>query len=83
MNQLKKTLPDPLSKVCFPKVFLSHDGRVIDRTHGFSGSTTSEQNELEIRAQMNQFEYGFGVNIAVRSEDTSGPRCIDLGTPLK
>ena len=52
----------------FPKVFFSHDGRVIDRTHGFSGSAPSEENEVEIRAQMNQFEYGIGVRIAVEAK---------------
>ena len=52
----------------FPKVFMSHDGRVIDRTHGYSGSIAAEENEREIRAQMNQFEYRFGVRIAVQAK---------------
>lgn len=72
VKELRESAKENLSRFVvqglFPKVFFSHDGRVIDRTHGFSGSTPSEENEVEIRAQMNQFEYGLGVRIAVQAK---------------
>ena len=41
-----------------PKVYSSHDGRVIARTPGISGSTPSSvDDEAEILGQMNRVEY--------------------------
>ncbi len=56
------------SQGLFSKVFRNHEGRVVDRTYGFSESTPSEENEIEIRAQMNRFPYGFGVVVAVQAK---------------
>ena len=50
-----------------PKVYSSHDGRVIARTPGISGSAPSEDDEAEILAQMNRFEYGTQVNVVVQA----------------
>ena len=51
-----------------PKVYSSHDGRVIARTPGISGSTSSnEDDEAEILAQMNRLEYGTLVSIVVQA----------------
>ena len=50
-----------------PKVYSSHDGRVIARTPGISGSAPSENDEAEILAQMNRFEYGTQVNVVVQA----------------
>ena len=49
-----------------PKVVTSHDGRVIARTPGVRGSSASEEDELEIRAQMNRFHYEPLVSIIVQ-----------------
>ena len=50
-----------------PKVYSSHDGRVIARTPGISASTPSEDDEAEILAQMNRLEYGTLVSIIVQA----------------
>ena len=49
-----------------PKVVTSHDGRVIARTPGMRGSSASDEDELEIRAQMNRFHYEPLVSIVVQ-----------------
>ena len=70
-KQLRASAIKSLSRSPFlasiPKVYSSHDGRVIARTPGISGSTPSEDDEAEILAQMNRFEYGTLVGIVVRS----------------
>ena len=50
-----------------PKVYSSHDGRVIARTPGISASTPSGDDEAEILAQMNRVEYGTLVSIIVQA----------------
>ena len=50
-----------------PKVISTSDGRVSVRTPGISGTTPSDQDELEIRAEMNRFHYGPLVSIAVQA----------------
>ena len=50
-----------------PKVYSSHDGRVIGRTPGISASTPSEDDEVEILAQMNRVEYGTLVSVTVQA----------------
>ena len=61
----KEDLSRSVSWKVFGNVFLSHDGRVVDRTAAYSESAPSEENEDAIRAIMNQFHYGFGVQVAV------------------
>ena len=50
-----------------PKVVTTDDGRVSVRTPGVRGSTPTEQDELEIRAEMNRFHYGPLVSIAAQA----------------
>ena len=49
-----------------PKLVTSHDGRVIARTPGVIGSSASEEDDLEIRAEMNRFHYAPLVSIVVQ-----------------
>lgn len=49
-----------------PKVFSSHDGRIIARTPGVRGSLVSEEDELEIGAQMHRFHYEPLVSVVVQ-----------------
>ena len=69
VKELRESAKEDLSRFVsqrvFGNVFLSHDGRVVDRTAAYSESAPSEENEDTIRANMNQFHYGFGVQIAV------------------
>ena len=69
VKELRDSAIKSLSRSSFlasiPKVYSSHDGRVIARTPGISGSTPSEDDEAEILAQMNRFEYGTLVGIVV------------------
>ena len=67
----------------FPKVFFDHGGRVSDRTHGFSGSAPSEENEVENPRTDESIRIRNRSKDRCSSEDTSGPRCVDLGTPLQ
>ena len=50
-----------------PKVYSSHDGRVIARTPGISGSVPSVDDEVEILGQMNRVEYPTRVGIIVQA----------------
>ena len=50
-----------------PKVYSSHDGRVIARTPGISGSVPSADDEAEILGQMNRVEYPTRVGIIVQA----------------
>ena len=50
-----------------PKVYSSHDGRVIARTPGISGSVPSVDDEAEILGQMNRVEYPTRVGIIVQA----------------
>ena len=50
-----------------PKVVSSHDGRVIARTPGISGSIPAESDEAEIRAQMVRWHYQPLVSIVVQA----------------
>ena len=50
-----------------PKVYSSHDGRVIARTPGIGGPAPSEDDEAEVLAQMNRVEYGTRVGITVQA----------------
>ena len=52
----------------FPKVYLSHDGRVIFKLPAFSDSLAPEEYELVVRAEMNEFFYGIRVLIAVQAK---------------
>ena len=71
VKQLRESAIKNLSRTPFlasiPKVYSSHDGRVIARTPGIRGSTPSENDEAEILSQMNRFEYGTVVGIAVQA----------------
>ncbi len=49
-----------------PKIYSSHDGRVIGKTPGISGSTPSESDEAEIIAQMHS-SYGTSISITVQA----------------
>ena len=70
-NKLRESAIRNLSRTPFlasiPKVYSSHDGRVIARTPGISASTPSEDDEAEILAQMNRVEYGTLVSIIVQA----------------
>ena len=70
-KKLRESAIENLSRTPFlasiPKVYSSHDGRVIARTPGISGSTPSEDDEAEILAQMNRVEYGTLVSIIVQT----------------
>ena len=50
-----------------PKVYSSHDGRVIARTPGISGAVPSVDDEVEILGQMNRVEYPTRVGIIVQA----------------
>ena len=50
-----------------PKVYSSHDGRVIARTPGISGAVPSVDDEVEILGQMNRVEYPTCVGIIVQA----------------
>ena len=69
VRELRESAVEDLSRFVswqvFDNVFSSHDGRVIDRTAAYDASAPSEENEDVIRATMNQFHYGFGVQVAV------------------
>ena len=54
-------------RALIPKVVTTPDGRVSFRTPGIRGSTPSEQDKLEIRAEMNRFHYEPLVSIAVQA----------------
>lgn len=54
-------------RALIPKVVTTSDGRVSIRTPGISGTTPSDQDELEIRAEMNRFHYGPLVSVAVQA----------------
>ena len=70
-KKLRKSAIESLSssslRALIPKVVTTHDGRVSFRTPGIRDSTPSEQDELEIRAEMNRFHYGPLVSIAVQA----------------
>ena len=70
-KKLRESAIENLSRTPFlasiPKVYSSHDGRVIARTPGISASTPSEDDEAEILAQMNRVEYGTLVSIIVQA----------------
>ena len=69
VQELRESAIEDLSRFVswqvFGNVFSSHDGRVVDRTAAYDASAPSEENEDAIRAIMNQFHYGFGVQVAV------------------
>ena len=69
VKQLREAAIKDLSRFVFPRAFgssfLSHDGRVVDRTAAYDESAPSEENEDVIRTTMNQFHYGFGLQVAV------------------
>ena len=70
-KKLRESAIENLSRTPFlafiPKVYSSHDGRVIARTPGISGSTPTEDDSAEILAQMNRVEYGTLVSIIVQT----------------
>ena len=53
-------------RALIPKVVKTHDGRVSSKTPGLSGTTLSEEDELEIRVEMSRFHYEPEVSIAVQ-----------------
>ncbi len=69
-KELRDAAVESLSNGSFlahiPKVVTSHDGRVIARTPGVRGSSASEEDELEIRSQMNRFHYQPLVSMVVQ-----------------
>ena len=71
VKKLRESAIDGLSRTpfrtFFPTAFKSHDGRVIARKPGLKGSTTSEEDELEIRAEMNLLHYLPLVSLAVQA----------------
>ena len=52
-----KSLSDSSLRAIIPKVVTSHDGRVIAKTPGLSGTTPSEEDEAEVYAEMTRFHY--------------------------
>ena len=70
VKKLRESALKSLSRFPFlasiPKVYSSRDGRKIASTPGISGSTPSEDDESEILAQMNRFEYGTLVGVVVQ-----------------
>ncbi len=71
VKQLREDAIKSLSRspvlASMPKVVSSHDGRVIAKTPGISGSTPTEEDEEEIRIQMSQLHYGTHVGVAVQA----------------
>ena len=70
-KKLRESAMRNLSRTPFlasiPKVYSSHDGRVIARTPGISPTTPSEDDESEILGHMNRVEYGTLVGIIVQA----------------
>ena len=61
-----ESLSASLLRALIPKITSSHDGRVIGRTPGIKGATPSEEDELEIQAEMARFHYGPLVSLVVQ-----------------
>ncbi len=68
-TKLRKSAIESLSNRALipPKVVTTYDGRVSIKTPGLSGTTPSEEDELEIRAEMSRFHYGPQVSVAVQA----------------
>ena len=71
VRQLRESAMESLSRSPFlasiPKVMSSHDGRVIARTPGISGSVPSDYDEKEILSEMNRVHYGTRVGVVVQA----------------
>ena len=71
VKQLRESAIESLSRSPFlasiPKVMSSHDGRVIARTPGISGSVPSDYDEKEVLSEMNRVYYGTRVGVVVQA----------------
>ena len=63
----KESLSESALRAIIPKIFTTHDGRVSSKTPGMIGSTPTEEDELEIRAEMIGFHYQLQVAVAVQA----------------